>query len=168
MLPPEVASMREAIMNPLRCGGLDSVYQIRERESTGRLKIQMDVIPRAPSAEKLPTSSVNYGGRAGEQSRAPLRIEPWPAILGGPYQVNSKREIGIHSRDPPERCRSDRLLRIARLRTDRGTAHARRGAKFPGNTYVSRRRVVTPPNPKPRVIRDRLGAPPPSAAGGRA
>jgi hypothetical protein len=56
MLPPEVAAMREAIMNPLRCGGLDTVHQIRERERTGRLKIQMDVIPCPSGAEKLSTS----------------------------------------------------------------------------------------------------------------
>ena len=57
----------------------------------------MDVIPCAPSAEKLPTSSLNYGGRAREQPGTPLRIEPWPAILGSPYEMNPKREIGIHS-----------------------------------------------------------------------
>ena len=103
MLPSEVAPMREGIVNPLRCSGLDSIYQVRESESTGRLKIQMDVIPGTSSAEKLSTSLLDYGGRAREQPGAPLRIEPRPAILGSPHEMNPKREIGIHSTI----CRND-------------------------------------------------------------
>ena len=97
----------------------------------------MDVISRSSGAEQLALLRSIAAAAHANSREPPLRVQPGPAVLGGPDQVSAKREIGVCHGKLPARSRPS-LHPTAR---ERRRDHLSRAAvpNSPGGTYVSRR-----------------------------
>jgi hypothetical protein len=95
MLPSKVPTMRECLVDPT-CGiRLDSAHELGERERAWRFNVEVDMISYSAGTEELPAFTFHNPINARVQPGPPFRIQPGSPILGGPHQMNPKREIGI-------------------------------------------------------------------------
>jgi hypothetical protein len=53
VLPPKISPMWKGVVNPSRGCGLDAVDQFRQRQGTGRLEVEVDVISYASGTQQL-------------------------------------------------------------------------------------------------------------------
>lgn len=95
MLPPELAPVRESIVDPFRGRRLDAVDEVGKRECAGRFEVQMNVIPGSAGTKEPSISPLDDRRRTCKQPRPPFRIQPRPSILGGPDEMHPQGEVGI-------------------------------------------------------------------------
>src|SRR5688572_22926458 len=90
VLPSEIATVGEILVNPSRGVRLDGARQLGDRDGGRRFDIEMNVVSNAARAQQAATLPIEYVGCAGEEPRTPRRIQPGTAVLGCPHQMNSK------------------------------------------------------------------------------
>src|SRR3954469_24166738 len=99
MLPLEVFPVWKSLMNPPGRIGLDRADQLGDGYRTWRLDVQVYMVPNSTGAKELAALTGDYLTSARKESRPPLRIQPGPAILGGPYEMQPQREVDVgHTR----------------------------------------------------------------------
>ena len=101
----------------------------------------MHMVPDAAGTEQLPTTPGYNRRGTGIQPRPPLGVEPGPAVLGGPHEVDPKREIGFGHDAEIGMPGTYAIAEDPRIRT----RSLRNGAKF------FRRAVCFPPMASPHV-----------------
>jgi len=98
VLPLEGPSMRKRLVNPSGRVAFDGSDELRDRNRGRGLNVQVNMITNPTRAEQPPVLSLDCRCRAGKQPGPPFRVQPGPAILGGPDEVNAEGQMGVRHR----------------------------------------------------------------------
>lgn len=99
VLPLEVSAVRKILVNPSGRVCLERAHELRNADSAWRFEIEMYVVSNPSSTDQPASLATHNLSRACKQAWSPLGIEPRPAILGSPHQVDPEREVGIRQFD---------------------------------------------------------------------